>query len=325
MRQIFNCLGSEQHEPSIAYPSLPKVSRFAELPDIQRATLEGLTSHGSSQAETQSFQIQDDAVVENLQSIEPCTSCGTAPSFSSERWSGDSSYLVADSQGISMGPTEPPSGSVLEWLSRVSNLRSEEIVDRHDGDEHFHHDQTVSGSVTPEIFNEASYTCKSNGNGAQHVSTPQMHRDITGMHGELDSSQLQAQQVRRSVYRSRPDFDDRPSSQTMTAIVSPTSPSEDHVTKECDRSGLSPLSPNVCIERGPYRYHGDRNRGTAASLTPTKKLSMLRRQQRQSKDMTVESRLVTLPVGTAGTALRSFSGASQLQRLLANTRPEDPF
>lgn len=120
-----------------------------------------------------------------------------------------------------------------------------------------------------------------------------------GMWKQLDSREVAAELV------SRDDADRPVTIRTRTLQkhespynINPRTPPLNTFDEEIE-NGLSPLSPNVCIERGPSRYHSNRSATRIEQVSTPCKKPLPRHQQSQEnvfpwKDSTVcvESPLV---------------------------------
>ncbi|KAH6878200.1 hypothetical protein BKA58DRAFT_90670 [Alternaria rosae] len=256
MRQIFEDAGRDHECPQppqpdrgVSYPQLPNISRKASPPaehsrNEQRFTLTvSPVQHPKSPCmSSTSFRMVSHAT----QAVSPRVS-----EQSSESWSDDSGYFIAGSRNRTASLTGPPRDRVNDWLATVSLYEQETC-----GIENVLDYQSTShlprSSSEKHVFNKDSMQ------SSHQISTITIPDPFL----ESDSS-LRTSPLFKVLPPRRPR--NQPHTPTQTQTHSPTTviirPHQSQAKCPILEHGgiqLSPLSPNVCIERGPSRYHSTR-------------------------------------------------------------------
>jgi hypothetical protein len=226
MRQIFEDAGREQHTPQIdkgvLYPQLPNISRKASPPPehcpspIRRP--ESLCmSNASYVRRPGSFCMS----TSSFRAVPQVTRLPVSEQ-SSEAWSDDSGYFIASSRHRTTTHAVCPRERIADWLEGVAACDGEGL--QYAQDDYF----TSSSSGTYKTPTQDPFTQSSS------TTTPSL---FSRSHPKPFSPQSTV------VIKSYP-------SRAILPRTPQRSPS-----KEEGGISLSPLSPNVCVERGPARYH----------------------------------------------------------------------
>ncbi len=270
MRQIFD--NKQQYAfqlpvpPDMSYPSLPNVSRPI-------SSLRERLAMGSPTTRVQSRQpppLSKDAT-EAPSAFEPQPRyILDHHSTPSESWSGDSGYLYADGSSV---PTDAAAAAssvvrVSDWLSATFDNKSECTWDAVSED--------IKQDFTPVRSHFITHSNSAHDREKLLTNDPridicQSRLSVLGQHWRSDKC-------------TRPNSDDletqeaeQRSNCTGTGIDSAPTPGD-----RIGPGGLGPssLSPNVCTDRGPSRYHRDCKAHSTAETSPSK-LTSFRRLQRQ--------------------------------------------
>lgn len=286
MRLIFDDTNSRapisQQSQHVTYLKLRNVFGGAGSPTTMRGTPIGATPHDQPAPQSQSLSTQATTAAEHLESVELYVPGQPASGQLSDPWSDDASYLNTGPQRTSMGPPESSSGKVRAWLCGISSFDPEVLTDDQAGNSDVDHDNLVSDHHAPDKFEDV-YTKGSEEKISQHATDHPLQNYVTSLRGGLDSREVHAQVANQTACRSDLELKHAPSSELMaTGVARPCTPLN-YMAMDCERLNLSPLSSNVCTERGPSRYHANR-KTLAASPTPTKRLPIFWQQQRQLKE-----------------------------------------
>ena len=276
MRQIFEDASLEQQTPQTdrgaLYPQLPNVSRRASSPTEHNG-------HAQNQTQRSSCVRGPESLCTSTSSVRPIPH-RTQVSFtgvseqSSESWSDDSGYFITGSRNRSSTLTFAPNDRIAEWLTDVSTPQR---------DEHSANGQE-DYDISPGFCQH--FPSDFGDNKSKSTKQPQTRRPVRlvdadpfltneYIYGELGSSLPFS-----SLFGSIPDPWEIPTHPPPTnAATQPTvtiRPYPRHSPTKHDRTHseggiqLSPLSPNVCVERGPSRYHSSRNLRDNDRASPTK-------------------------------------------------------
>ncbi|ENI09758.1 hypothetical protein COCC4DRAFT_36145 [Bipolaris maydis ATCC 48331] len=238
MRQLFEDASREQQtlQPAhVPYPQLPNISAKASSPLARPGHV-----HSHSQQATSPVRRLESLCIPTTLLPGPQPGFAKTSQQSSESWSDDSGYLIPGSR------TKPSPKSI-----RASVL-----------------DDRISKWLTG-------------------VSTPNGHEPYAKLpqrstHPRPQFCQRSSSNFSETASRSGRETLEAPLADTVTirhVFHTRTEPTMHPATllRSCPRAAnhqalfpdpdlqLSPLSPNVCIERGPSRYHSSRNLRTAAS------------------------------------------------------------
>jgi hypothetical protein len=249
MRQIFE-VASLQHVPhshdrTIVYPRLPSVSR-----SLFNAPAE-VTSHQDSSAGCPEHTKPTAAVPDyDSQQKKMCRTSSVSLIAGSEgSWSGDSGYLRAEAELAAPSPVSPSLYNVRDWLCSVA---------------------LELDAPSPEIqtsCNDTSLTKTS------APATPPSLRTENSFQDTFDDA--------ASSYAWKDETLLPPATPVLARKPQPDATRRhiDNTEVEDDETDLSPLSPNVCVERGPSRHRSSRRRRKLGTdkQTPTKAKPVARR------------------------------------------------
>ncbi|KAI1679527.1 hypothetical protein KJE20_10167 [Pyrenophora tritici-repentis] len=241
--------GNQTPQPNrdTLYPQLPNISRKASSPPEHNATGERQTPHSpirrpeSLCMSTNSFRYRLHA---------ECTAVSEA---SSESWSDDSGYFIAGSRARSSSVAVPPVERISDWLLNVSPSEVEHTTEVAE-----HQIDSLTPSPEPLPWENHDDTLQSHTSHPKRATTSSPPDPFV----EEDKHKLK----RHSLFNSdkRVVLDNliaTPPHHSTVTIRSlshnpPISPQPTRTLLDDDGGvQLSPLSPNVCIERGPARHH----------------------------------------------------------------------
>ncbi|KAF2476356.1 uncharacterized protein BDR25DRAFT_375279 [Lindgomyces ingoldianus] len=272
MRQIFEEASfgkvvSSASNGMVAYPQLPNTSRAHSPTDRHPQSSYGpgflLPSNRPDSAEATPERLQRPTSSENL----------------SESWSGDSDYLITEHRYHRSSRSISPQPRIDDWLSTVSQEDgfSEEkcVVLRSQAT----NSVPSASSILPSHYNRTpppSVLMSSAIPSNPVLAHPgRLHRqvlDVCLSKTEVD----QPPKLEASQYHGILLPPETPPGTTRSQLKQSCTP---HESIDLDDGGiqLSPLSPNVCIARGPSRYHSSLRRGNALGMpiTPTRREGVL--------------------------------------------------
>jgi hypothetical protein len=260
-----------QNSSKVLYPQLPNISRSA-LPVTRVDQSESLRSNiaGNYPGLILQSPAAPSALPQNTPSCEsPIASSG----HSSGSWSDDLGYINLDSR--SRQSTESPQRLVLDWLTKVPTTAEYDedqsrtlvqdeglysaygmwdtpvlsLVEEHHSDSRRAPPQTRRLHRQQDLCVDPFLNGDSNNRG---VSIAQ--RDISDT-----CKRLYLDEVKQST-----PLTPRGPNNTSSPHAKQTKDTIDSTVQ------LSPLSPNVCVERGPSRYHTSRSSPTKLPVTPTR-------------------------------------------------------
>ncbi|KAH7079072.1 hypothetical protein BKA63DRAFT_488745 [Paraphoma chrysanthemicola] len=302
MRQIFEDAGHEQHMshniPTGLYPQLPNISRKASASPVKtEATYLDPTSFSSYRPESLCLST-------NLRVGMAPYGVGQASlphlsQRSSGSWSDDSGYIITTSRGVRSSFLPPLKEQIYSWLAGVSNPEDLAVDGDHASDlTPFH----MSESFTGEHEMSSSFSAAKGGEDAVTLtlrtaaimSSTSVAEDPFLINDDIPET-LSAASISEAnpmvddmtsnehnvpsrlaidrigeICTGRQDGDERVPQQLTSYTETTTKPADVQVIEE-EEVHLSPLSPNVCVERGPTRYHSNRNlRASNITVTPCK-------------------------------------------------------
>ncbi|EUC32229.1 hypothetical protein COCCADRAFT_27234 [Bipolaris zeicola 26-R-13] len=242
MRQLFEDASHEQQtlQPAhLPYPQLPNISAKASSSLARRGHV-----HCHSQQATSPVRRLESLCISTTLLPRPPPGFAKTSQQSSESWSDDSGYLIPGSRS----KPNPKSirASVLDdridkWLTGVSTPNGHE---------------PYAKLPQPNTYPRPQFCQRSSSNFSEMASR-------SGQ--ETIEAPLADTVTIRDVFHTHTESTIRPA----TPIRSYPRATNHHASSPDPDLQLSPLSPNVCIERGPSRYHSSRNLHTTAA-SPTK-------------------------------------------------------
>ncbi|KAF5850648.1 hypothetical protein GGP41_010302 [Bipolaris sorokiniana] len=243
MRQLFEDASHEQQtlQPAhLPYPQLPNISAKASSPLARCGHV-----HNHSQQATSPVRRLESLCIPTTLLPSPRPGFAKTSQQSSESWSDDSGYLIPGSRS----KPNPKSirASVLDdhiskWLTGVSTPNGHE---------------PYAKPPQPNTYSRPQFCQRSSSNFSETASR-------SGQEA-LEAPSANTVTI-RDVFHTRTESTIHPT----TPLHSRPRDANNQVLSPDPDLELSPLSPNVCIERGPSRYHSSRNLHSAAS--PTKSL-----------------------------------------------------
>lgn len=298
MRQIFEdasreC-GAANHGGTL-YPQLPNISRRASPPAHNTNVHMNDAYSKLSDSRLGSLIQSADLPLVEPQFEQPSVTCLTLCKRTSGSWSDDSGYLIAETYrkpGLEASPT----ARVHAWLSCVAGAlqpeddarlidREERYINRYGLDSALSMDPFIERmpfcsqktmAEDPSLYDE----CHSNANrqSAKKDGPDRFYRQANPQALERDMSE-NCKQLYYCENTPTAVSGDRSCSTPIlqTKPLPKTGEKLDHTvtTSPVSRLGLddggielSPLSPNVCVERGPSRHHSNRKPFNHGS-TPT--------------------------------------------------------
>ncbi|RYN64413.1 hypothetical protein AA0117_g12496 [Alternaria alternata] len=280
MRQIFEDASRDHISPqsgqSVLYPQLPNISRKASPTreyggDEQHCTL---TSPPIRPPESLCLSTSSSRMVQHkLQLKSPHIS-----EQSSESWSDDSGYFIAGSRNRTFSLTGPPRDRINDWLTNVAESECN-IPTVKDENECQHSSFSLLLPPPPKLT-DIDLLHKS----SEQSPTPTCDATIQDPFLDFDTnprtpSLFKSLPARRfpNTSSSKPLTTQTQAQSTETVTVrSRNSPARQSIFEDGGVQ-LSPLSPNVCIERGPTRYH-------SARTSPIKERRAMRYNENRDED-----------------------------------------
>jgi len=253
MRQIFEDAGhdhqSPQLEQGVSYPQLPNISRKASPPvehgrNEQYATLaiSPVQRPESPYMSRASFRMVSHATQANSPRISE---------QSSEAWSDDSGYFIAGSRNRTASLTGPPRDRINDWLASTS-LHEQETCGIEDVLDYQSTSHLPRSSSWKDVFSKDSTQ------SPHHISTTTIPDPFLEPDSTLRISPL-FKALPPRLSRNQPHTPTQTQTPSPTTVtIRPHQPAVNRPILEEGGIQLSPLSPNVCIERGPSRYHSTR-------------------------------------------------------------------
>jgi hypothetical protein len=325
MRQLFEEAGrNHEFQPTgnELYPQLANVSRKASPPPIRsplRGTVPRGTMGGSTEYRLESLCLSTALPIAVPSKVEAQQITHDLSERSSGSWSNDSGYLITQPLGRDCSFTVPPNERIYTWLLDVPDEQGDLAKDGIEVDASLEQpggginilqeicETDEDGLLSASSNSETSpiqmpglqstlndpFVCNNEGAHPQAPTRRAPHRIEPFATDIEDHTRRNACEVRKRL-----DFDHSAAPHTPTlqqrSHASPLFPvhtpsTRSHATEsqalEEGSIQLSPLSPNVCIERGPSRYHSPRRSRDANNLvTPSKVHLVTRFQSPQLKE-----------------------------------------
>jgi hypothetical protein len=247
MRQIFEDAGREhqssQLEQGVSYPQLPNISRKAS-PPLEHGRTEQHHPPRSFRLVSHTTQVDSPRVSEQ----------------SSESWSDDSGYFIAGSRNRTSSLASQPRDRVNDWLTNVSLCEQEPIVVENTLD--YQPTRPPSPQSPPPRQTEIDVFPKP-------TRQPPQEASATFQDPFLDTNPpLRTSPLFKALPPRRPPTHPQTHSPCNVTIRSNPFQTKRPMLQDGGIQ-LSPLSPNVCVERGPSRYHSTRT-------SPVKERRMMR-------------------------------------------------
>ena len=306
MRQIFQQAGREHNAAQAGggalYPQLPNVSRKTSPPPYHSTRPQQLAHCTSSGCPPNVWCLPPDVDVVLPWPDRSERNISRSAEQTSGSWSDDSGYFITASRGHAFNLVVSPDERIYDWLRNLSSseIKSmEEPIKDSTNDHHRHHrpkqistEHNETIGTDPLTYNRyennlSSLSSQSKGQDQLFLSSSRnlVLKDMSVIHQPFNFSQVEEPLLEHDIEQPAP---------SSMPCVSPLQIEECHIKfrgafedealKDAS-SELSPLSPNVCIERGPSRYHARRKSTHASSnASPCKKPSSLRVQAPQLKE-----------------------------------------
>ncbi|KAG9189676.1 hypothetical protein G6011_06544 [Alternaria panax] len=258
MRQIFEDAGrghtSTQPEQTLLYPQLPNISRKASPTREHNRDEQHCAPTSSPTRRPKSLCVSTSSF--RIVQHKPQLNSPHISEQSSESWSDDTGYFVAGSRNRTSSLTIPSRDRICDWLTSVSEceLKTPTVGDEIEGQS----GNFSSPLALPPKLTDVDVVNKS----PEQSPTSACDTAIQDPFLDFDSdprtpSLFKGLPARRfpALSSSKPltSQAQTQSAETVT-IHSRTSPAKRSILEDGGVQ-LSPLSPNVCIERGPTRYH----------------------------------------------------------------------
>jgi hypothetical protein len=302
MQQIFEAAGHSQHElqrtPTALYPQLPNISRKA-LSTLDGSPNKRMTLQSKNRLHPQDYRPESLCLSISLSRIVASAGEGLphASDRSSGSWSDDSGYIVTTSRA--RGNSFTMSERVHDWLRALSSPDSQVSEGLNDQrpttpDEYHVLDQTGSIGRCRTGSSQSRDLPRKNCMVMSEFSDPFVS-DVEGQHSttafSLEAQGHDAMAVGHTIATKTPAShisDQRCSSQLhkhytrFSRVPHEHSPPRSASVAKTRRAPLgnqilqeggiqlSPLSPDVCIERGPSRYHNRKLQNTCDLRTPSR-------------------------------------------------------
>jgi hypothetical protein len=245
----------------VLYPQLPNIPRKASPPPEHTQT------PSSSPIRRPEFLCSSAESLRDVPS-EPLVHYSPVSERSSASWSDDSGYFIAGSCTRMSTLTLPPKERITEWLVSVSTPEYET-----DAGEYTVRDDSCEYLQCPLPQLDSNFSTKHNECSPwsySDVSKPLLHPQTLAQDPFIQDESNRTALPLLTTRRAPKNFSNitpspiSPGTSPSPVITRPRpSPIPLRSASECsvrDEGGiqLSPLSPNVCVERGPARYHATR-------------------------------------------------------------------
>jgi hypothetical protein len=291
MREIFEDAGSDhqqqQQNPTILYPQLPNISRKAAAsPANSTAVVQRSTTQASPRYRPESPCPSNNCPCAVSSMCAPHVSLIHPSERSSGSWSDDSGYIVTR-RARSGSCTVPPIDRIQTWLLELSHLDRDAgtMTTAEEGQLAMVPFQQLNKEVTAHIgMSEEDHTRSCSSMGDPFVCDRDASSRLKGLNGS--GTECIGYRPLRNVSNLCKPLNLGHLNQVHTPTLvktmktSPTNRGNARRTREwCNENEaleeggipLSPLSRNVCIERGPSRYHSPRKlHDVNGSVTPSK-------------------------------------------------------
>jgi hypothetical protein len=255
MRQIFEDAGrdhiSPQPEQTVLYPQLPNVSRKASPTRECNREDEHCTSISSPIRRPESLCVSTSSF--RMVQHKPQLNSPHISEQSSESWTDDSGYFIAGSRNRTFSLTVPPRDRINDWLTNVSECEWKTPATENKIESQPSNHPSPRSSPLRLTDNDPF------SNSPELSQTPACDATVQDPFLDFDSTPHTTSLFKALPSRRLPIPSHTPTTTvTIRRHYSPTKES----TLEDGGIQLSPLSPNVCIERGPTRYHSARTSPT---------------------------------------------------------------
>lgn len=300
MRQIFEDTTQGQSElqgnSTQLYPQLPNISRTATAVVKNRPRTESLDPRNSTYR-SQNYRPESLCLSTELLSVvtptnKTITNCQRASQCSPGSWSDDSGYIITETRDHKRSSAIPSQQIVQDWLYSLPDAGCENFTSR-DGEhaqqlgsvlvEQDHEACDVFGDRSQTMYTDTSSILNARSHTKLSAAGPLSALDDPftidanpdggiftrvmagrGHHGRTPESML-ASRAHQTYARSREGITDRSGGHDHDSEQKGSGNEADEA--EDGDIQLSPLSPNVCIERGPSRYHSNRKLPNDDSFT----------------------------------------------------------
>ncbi len=241
---------------------------------------------------------------------------------SSGSWSDDSGYFITASHSRLSGLLKAPSEQIHDWLRGVSTCRQDSVdeyartLDLDDlGKDEYASDQDYEdSSVSLSNRNQEELTDFDfsrplrgesfiEGTAQGSASSGFNHSETVGLSSSPSALTAHSNTNPHVIKRTDTDLSgaalpfspSTPTPRTEAVDVVMKSPTKDSFPSDDDME-LSPLSPNVCIERGPSRYHSNRRLNKASNPSPLRRWQQHKHQpSRLKENVTMSEEIVVEP------------------------------
>lgn len=251
MRQLFEEAGRVDDSPKL-YPQLPNISRKASASPSRRPL-------GQLSTTLPSYRPESLCLATSLPIAEPSVSDAQAsllhPSErSSGSWSDDSGYIVTNSRGRRCSFSVPPKERIYTWLSDISDYEGshvgvEEQPASIQGQQHQNPADSLHVLLESQVASDDPFVTHDD------ETTPGVPSQL-----HLPQEKTHSFHIPRHVSDvcQRLDLDLQNDTESSTPMITTKTLHSESVHLEEGGVQLSPLSPNVCLERGPSRHHSTR-------------------------------------------------------------------
>ncbi|CAO2657414.1 Nn.00g035400.m01.CDS01 [Neocucurbitaria sp. VM-36] len=316
MKQIFEDAScgyyTTQDHASALYPQLPNISRKASPPPFHTRSIQREAPGTPPDRPLAPLCLSMKDLPAAPRPELPGPNLSVLSERTSGSWSDDSGYFIADSRGQASAATTLSNDRIIDWLQKVSRVGShateDSIADESDGNHEFRpsapssiNTQTLTTAESYEIDADAQHSdqpLRTRGNdpfisdnsnssaslllglrGDQEPFSLSCYRNIRPTNATDNYKRLNFSRAEALCLHSGADGPalTTPSSTPLPPSQhNPTSTPVKHPAPNVDGTQLSPLSPNVCIERGPSRYHSNCKSLNDNDLTSTPTIAQSR-------------------------------------------------
>jgi len=255
MRQLFEDASRVDHDSPRLYPQLPNISRKASVSPSKRPSVQLGTALPSYRPESLCLSTILSAADPSVSDVQ------ASHLYPSERssgsWSDDSGYIVTNSRGQRCSFSVPPKERIYTWLADLPNHERDVAKDQ-DQEVTLPQHQCQRPISGLHLLSESSIACDDpfvSDSSETHASAP------SPLQLPQDKAQNPLTTRHASDVCKRLDLNHQDDTHTSTPNPRAAAKVTDDEAFYLEEGGiqLSPLSPNVCIERGPSRHHSPRD------------------------------------------------------------------
>jgi hypothetical protein len=295
MRQIFDHPPlTLQQSQDVVYPALANVSRQVSPTRKHQTVMDNVPMPDKHQTQHRSFPPNTSGNVGLSRTEASHENIPPYPAAPSEAWSDDSSYLSIQVRCHPKDIEESLPQRIHEWLLQTCNGFTEPVSEC-PGDQTGEHNHLDYQDLNHQSLCPTIEVMSIDSRPGLRVSTERTSKNHSQRRGSKvhEKVKFSRSHISHSSLRAgQPNQDDkcRASIKTSATVVTARASTPQHcMISPLDEPDTSPLSPDVCTERGPSRYHINRQSDTIVSPTVTKNRRPSRFQLRRlQKNLTLD-------------------------------------